>query len=137
MGRLRDVDGVAQSLFPVPPWEVRVEANNRNRLFPTITWGDRPMRNEDMRQITYLPDRNGLRGVGPLQMCGAAVSVAVESQEWAANFYAGNIPSIVGETDADMTEDEMKALKAQRLEEANNNLPKFVTNGLRPSGLHR
>ena len=127
----RDVDGAPMSLYPVPPWEITVEINDRNRLRPIIKWADRTIANEDIRQITNLPSDNGsLRGVGPLQLCGAAASVAVESQEWAANFYAGNIPSIIGETDADMSEDEMKALKAQWLEESNNNLPKFVTNGL-------
>ena len=39
--------------------------------------------------------RPPLRGTGPLQFCGAAISVAVEAQEWAANFYAeGGYPSV-------------------------------------------
>jgi HK97 family phage portal protein len=125
----RDVDGSPLSLYPVPPWEVRVSANERNRLRPTIEWGTRTIPNEDMRQITYLPSRDGLRGVGPLQECGAAVSVAVEAQEWAANFYSGSIPSIIGTTEQDMTEDELKAMDAQWNEKPPN-MPRWLTNGL-------
>ena len=46
------------------------------------------MPNRDMRQITYLRDSSSLRGVGPLQLCQAAISVSVEAQEFAANFDA-------------------------------------------------
>jgi HK97 family phage portal protein len=91
----RDGDGNALSLIVVPPWEVEIIENDQDRLRPTIKWLGREVRREDMRQITFLPDASGYRGVGPLQMCGAAVSVSVESQEWAANFYAsGGYPNI-------------------------------------------
>jgi HK97 family phage portal protein len=94
----RDGDGLPQSLIVVPPWEVTVD-DTEDRLTPKITWRQKDgkeivMPNRDMRQITLLPGTNG-RGVGPLQLCQAAVSVAVESQEWAANFYAeGGMPSL-------------------------------------------
>jgi HK97 family phage portal protein len=126
----RDIDNNPVSLFPVPPWEIVVEANPRDRLKPRITWLDREMDNDDMRQITYMPDRDGLRGVGPLQMCGAAVSVAVEAQEWAANFFSGSVPSIVGETEMDLTETEAKALDDQWAEKPGN-LPRWLPNGLK------
>lgn len=85
----RDSNDRPISLFNVPPWEVTVDSGT-NRLRPTIRWVDEEMDPRDMRQITFLPDpAGGLRGVGPLQLCGAAVSVAIESQEWAANYYAG------------------------------------------------
>lgn len=126
----RDNDGNPISLVPVPPWEVTVEANPRNRLEPFIKWADRDIANDDIRQITYMPDRGGLRGVGPLQMCGAAVSVAVEAQTWAANFYSGSIPSIVGMTDMDMSPDEAQALDEQWAEKPSN-LPRWLPNGIR------
>jgi len=67
-----------------------------------------------MRQITMAREPGTLRGIGPLQMCGAAISVAVEAQEWAANFFAaGGYPSVVLKSEVDMTEDEAAALKAQ------------------------
>jgi HK97 family phage portal protein len=125
----RDTDESAMSLYPVPPWEIVVEVNPRNRLRPIIKWAGREMRNEDMRQSVYMPD--GLRGKGPLQACGAAISVAVESQTWAANFFGSNIPSLIGETEQDMDPNEMKALKEQWLETEDANLPRFVTNGLK------
>lgn len=84
----RDGDGLASALVVVPAREIRVEENPNNRLRPTILWGDRIMPNEDMVQICYLQEPGELRGFGPLQMCGAAISVSVEAQEWAANFYA-------------------------------------------------
>ena len=123
------IDGSPMSLVPVPPWEIIVNRNDRDRLRPEIRWGDRVMPNDRMRQITYLPDHEGLRGVGPLQLCGAAVSVAVEAQEWAANFFTGSIPSIIGTTDQDMTEDELAQLDRQWNEKAPN-LPRWLTNGM-------
>ena len=125
----RDVDGAAMSLYPVPPWEVTVEQNDRNRLRPKITWLGREIPNEDMRHHMYLPDHSGLRGVGPLQLNGAAVSVAVEAQEWAANFFSGSLPSLVGTSQQDLSEDELKALDKQWLEKPPN-LPRWMTSGM-------
>jgi HK97 family phage portal protein len=84
----RDLDGSAMSIINAAPHEIVVEENTRDLRFPIIRWRGKKMPNEDMRQITYTREPGALRGQGPLQMCGAAVSVAVESQEWAANFYA-------------------------------------------------
>ena len=125
----RDIDGSAMSLYPIPPWEIVVDENERNRLQPIIKWLNRRMPNEDMIQHKYLPDVTGLRGIGPLQKMGAAVSVSVESQDWAANFFSGSIPSIVGTTEQDMTEDELKAMDRQWNEKPPNT-PRWLTNGL-------
>lgn len=122
------IDNSPMSLYPVPPWEITIEKNDRDRLRPTIKWSDREIRNEDIRQITYLPGRDG-RGAGPLQKCGAAVSVAVEAQEWAANFFSGSLPSVIGTTEQDMTSDELQAMDQQWLEKPSN-LPRWLTNGL-------
>jgi HK97 family phage portal protein len=125
----RDVDGAPMSLYPVPPWEITVAENDRDRMSPTITWGNRVIRNEDIRQITYLPSHDGLRGLGPLQLCGAAVSVTVEAQEWAANFYSGSLPSLIGTTDQDLSEGELKELDKQWLEKPPN-LVRWMTSGM-------
>jgi HK97 family phage portal protein len=95
----RDGLGLPISIIVVPPWEITLDPTN-DRLNPQITWNVQGksvvMDPLDMRQITYLPDPVTLRGLGPLQACGAAVSVAVESQAWAANFYAeGGYPSVL------------------------------------------
>jgi HK97 family phage portal protein len=90
----RDADGNAIALVNIPPEQISVSENSLNILRPTITWNgigagrQVKMANRDMIQGTYLRDGASLRGVGPLQLCGAAISVSVESQEWAANFYA-------------------------------------------------
>ena len=124
------IDGHALSLFPVPPWEITVAENDNNRLRPIIKWLDRTIPNEDMIHDFWFPDHSGLRGRGPLQMAGAAVSAAVEAQQWAANFFSGSIPSLIGTTEQDMTEDELQALDRQWNEKPPN-LPRWMTNGMK------
>jgi HK97 family phage portal protein len=126
----RDIDGNADALYPVPPWELTVTANQNDRLRPEIKWGSRVMRNEDMRQHMYLPGPDGLRGVGPLQLAGAAVSVAHEASHWAANFFSGNLPSLVGTTDQDLDETDLKALDAQWAEKQGNT-PRWLTQNMK------
>src|SRR5690606_20964634 len=109
--------------------EVTVEENTRNVLEPVIKWNNRQIRNEDMVQITYLPGTDG-RGKGPLQHAGAAVSVGVEASNWAANFFSGSVPSIVGETDLDLDETELLALDAQWVEKPAN-MPRWLTQGIK------
>jgi phage portal protein BeeE len=97
-----DGDGIASALINIPLNELRVEANPPNRLLPKYTWGDKSGTrysgaNPDGRfvHIKYpMTEPFALRGEGPLQLCGAANSVAVEAQDWAANFYGeGGYPS--------------------------------------------
>jgi len=123
------IDDTPMSLFPVPPWEVQVEQNDNNRLQPTIRWNDRIIPNRDMISDFWFPDHSGLRGVGPLQKAGAAVSVAVEAEEWAANFYGGSIPSMIGTTDEMLTPDELVQLDKQWLEKPPN-LPRWLGRGV-------
>lgn len=109
----RDKDGYASVLFPVPPYEVKVEETN-DPLRPRIIWRNRTMPNEDMVQVMLMPDPdNPRRGAGPLQLCGAAVSVAVEADEWAANFYSeGGYASIVLTPEVDFeSEDDAQKVK--------------------------
>ena len=105
----RDGAGFPIALVNIPPWEVQVQANPRNRLRPSYFWGD-PEKPGSISGTRYSPanpegafvhimyhrDITGLRGVGPLQMCGAAVSVAVEAQRWASNWFrGGGVPPII------------------------------------------
>ena len=90
----RDADGNAIAILNIPPEQILVTQNIQNLLRPIIQWTgvgaakQVTMRNEDMRQLTYIRDGSSLRGIGPLQLCGASVSVSVEAENWAANFYA-------------------------------------------------
>jgi len=126
----RDGAGLALSLFPVSPAEVTVSENPRDLRYPIIEWRGRKMPNEDMRQLTLTREPGALRGLGPLQACGAALSVTVEAQEWAANFFAsGGYPSVVLASEIELTEDEAGALKAQWTETPSN-MPKVTNPGL-------
>jgi phage portal protein BeeE len=90
-----DTDGMASALVNVPLNELQVQDNPSNRLLPSYTWGTKTGTrysganpNGRFVHVKYpIGEPFALRGEGPLQLCGAANSVAVESQEWAANFY--------------------------------------------------
>lgn len=126
----RDFDGQALSVLSVPPREVTVEEDPNDLRYPRITWRGRKMPNADMRQITLFREEGGLRGIGPLQLCGAAVSVAVEAQSWAATFFAGGgVPSVTLESDVDLSEDEADALAAKWAGKPSN-LPRVLTPSL-------
>jgi HK97 family phage portal protein len=123
----RDVDDQPMSVISVPPTEVLCEPNPNDPRYPIITWRGVKMPNRDMRQLTLLTDpANPLRGWGPLQACGAAISVAVEAQEWAANFFGeGGLPSIVLRSSINLTEDEAEKLRQQWVGRPNN-VPRVV-----------
>jgi HK97 family phage portal protein len=129
----RDIDGMPLSIINVNPTEVVVTEDPDDLRYPILKWRDRTMNREDFRQLVWAKDSGSLRGAGPLQMCGAAISVAVEAQEWAANFYAdGGLPSTIVKTRGDlaeMSEADMAALKAQ-WQEADHNTIRFIDDGI-------
>jgi HK97 family phage portal protein len=134
----RDGAGQALSLINMPPHEVTIEENERDLRYPIVKWRDRPIPNEDFRQLVYSREPGQLRGVGPLQMCGAAISVAVEAQLWASNFFSsGGVPPLViksaveldGSTDPDTGLSEAQALKAAWMA-GDNNVPKVIDPGI-------
>jgi phage portal protein BeeE len=99
-----DAAGFATSLVVVPLPELQVDENQNNRLMPRYTWGTKTgtrysgaNREGRFVHIKYPgTEPFALRGSGPLQICGAAVSVSVEAQDWAADFYAdGGNPSLL------------------------------------------
>lgn len=140
----RDNDGLASALRVVNPAEVTFEEDPKDLRYPKIMWRGNRMRNEDIRQITLLQELGSLRGYGPLQVCGAAISVSVEAQEWAANFFAsGGVPSVVikaagllgGDPDPDaddfdVTDTDTWDTEAARLRNAwisgSSNMPKVI-----------
>ncbi len=115
----RDTDGQPAALVNVPLRELRVQMNWNDRRRPFYFWGQL----EGTRYSPANPTGNfvhvfypigepyALRGLGPLQLCNAAMSVAVEAQEWAANFYGkGGYPREVikhaGELDPTRRDDQ-------------------------------
>jgi len=138
----RSSAGQPTALVVVPAPELNVEHNARNRLFPIYTWGPRDGNLQrgtrfgpanpagEFIHVTYLREPGALRGIGPLQMAGAASSVSVEAQEWAANFYAsGGYPSILLRSAVQLTEDEAGALKAQWVGTPSN-MPRITDPGI-------
>ncbi|HZD67750.1 MAG TPA: phage portal protein [Actinomycetes bacterium] len=123
---VRDSDMAPMALVVVPPWEVDIKPNPGDRFSPIITWLGIRRDPRDMRQLTYLPSSDGLHGVGPLQLSLAAASVAIEADAWAANFFSGSLPSLIGKLDQELDETELKALDKQWLEK-DNNLPRWLT----------
>lgn len=116
-----DGSGRPAALVVVPLHELTVEENADNRLRPTYRWGDVTSTRyspatPDGRfvHVVFARDPGDLRGSGPLQLTRTAVSVAVESQEWAANFYAVGGPGTTELHSAEELEDwETADLKAQ------------------------
>jgi HK97 family phage portal protein len=120
----RDNDGLASALVVVPLRELTIEQNPRDRLRAEYRWGNGTGSVTSTRwspanpsgrfvHVTYLAEPGDLRGRGPLQLAQAAVSVSVESQQWAANFYArGGYPSVMLHS-----EDELEDVDAQSLKE--------------------
>lgn len=126
----RDGYGTPLSLYPMPAQEVFVTINDRDLLRPDIRWRDQKMPNEDVVQTIQSREPGDLRGSGPLQRCGAAVSVAVESAEWAANFFGGGgLPSILIKSAVALTETEAQALKTQWYETPSN-VPRVIDPGI-------
>lgn len=121
----RDGDGLASALVVVPLRELTVEPNQTDRRRPRYIWGTASDRivstrwtpsNPTGRLVhVFLNEEPGkLRGDGPLQRAGAAVSVSVESQNWARGFYAaGGYPSINLHSEEEMSDDEAAAARNQ------------------------
>jgi len=136
----RDIDDSPLSVIRIAPWEIKVEQTG-DRLRPRIFWGTREMKLRDLRHGTFLPDPNSLtgpwqRGVGPLQLCGAAISVQVESDQWAANFFGedGGYPSLVIKAASELTEDEDGNSEADTLRDQfmskPHNTPRVIDQGI-------
>jgi phage portal protein BeeE len=93
----RDSDNLATALVNVPLNELQVQDNSDNRRFPKYRWG----KVESTRYSPANPSGQfvhkkypigepyALRGEGPLQLGQIAISISVEAQIWAANFYGG------------------------------------------------
>lgn len=142
----RDSDGNPMSLILVPPHEIVVREDPNDLRYPIIEWRGKRMPNRDMIQDTFAEDPDyPFRGVGPLQLCGVAVSVTVEAEEWAANFYSsgghpslliksaqplGTNPEILELTDDEVSEAELARSEAELIRnqwvDKPNNVPRVI-----------
>jgi HK97 family phage portal protein len=108
--RKRDAAGFASSLLPVAPYSM----SSTNWNGETLDWisidsqgRQVAVAREDVVHIPLLRDPETGRGVGPLQRCGAAVTVAVEADNWARRWFVGGMPSLY--LDSAMPIDELEA----------------------------
>jgi HK97 family phage portal protein len=112
----RDSDGLPLSVLNIPPAELNGRYEDpRDELLHRVTWDWRgtPVPSSSIVQIVFAQEDGSPRGVGPLQLCGAAVTVARESLEWAANYYGGGgIPSVLLSPRVPITEDEAGVIRA-------------------------
>jgi HK97 family phage portal protein len=109
-------DNRARKLMILPPAEVMVNWDTRVPFLRTYKWRNMELDPQDVIHGFFARDPWGLRGFGPLQLCGAALSAAVEAEEWAARFFSeGGAPATIGEVPGRLTATEAQRLKDQYL----------------------
>ena len=117
----RDDEGLARGLLLLPPGEVVVTWNENLNLVREYKWRNKDIPADDIEHGFFVREPGGLRGFGPLQMCGAAVSVAVEADEWASRFFGrGGVPSVVLQTAANLSAEDSDRLVTRWLERQSN-----------------
>lgn len=117
----RDDDGLARKFLLLPTHEVTVSWNQRLPIVRDYVWRGEKIDTDDIEHGTFFRMPGALRGVGPLQLCGAALSAAYEADAWAARFFArGGVPSVQLKTDAALSPQESSDLVDQWLERAGN-----------------
>lgn len=107
----RDPDGLAISLRVTNPIEWAITWDDRKwaRLY---RWRNQEIPARDVVHGTFLRDLGAARGMGPLQVCGAAIYVAQAADEWAARFFSSSgAPQMVLEHPDALDEDEAQTLK--------------------------
>ena len=128
----RDDEGMARGMLLLPPHEVNVEWDEKFPLIRTYKWRNREIPTDDIEHGFLSREPGGLRGIGPLQACGAALSAAVEADEWAARFFdRGGVPSVVLKSPVNLSEGDSARLVTQWLERESNEV-RVASGGLSP-----
>lgn len=131
----RDFDGFPLDIVPVVPESIKSEWDGLEYQWFREVQGRRiPYNSRDVTHVTLLRDATTGRGMGPLQLCGAALTVAEEADRWASRFFSGGgNPSVYLESEAPLSQDEADAIKLAWLRDPPN-MPK-VGHGLKPDTL--
>lgn len=128
----RDDDGLARRFLLLPLNEVQVSWNKTIPILRDYQWRGQDIPRDDIEHGFFSREPGALRGQGPLQLCGAALSVAVEADEWAARFFKrGGAPSTVLVNPGNMNPEDARALKAQWLETEGNEV-RIASGGIKP-----
>lgn len=111
-----DADEAALTILNLPLAEVQVDWDER-QLERTYTWRGRALDAARVRHIRLFDIPGELRGLGPLQLMGAALSVAAEADEWAARYFGeGGLTAVHLHSEAKLTDAEADAIKARWIE---------------------
>jgi HK97 family phage portal protein len=124
--RKRDAADFASELLPVAPYSMQSTDWDGESLTWTSTDAQGRQVQQDSRnvvQICLLRDPATGRGMGPLQTCGAAVTVSVEADNWARRWFVGGMPSLYLDSAMPIDEAEATTIKDQWLADPPN-LPK-------------
>lgn len=107
-----DADGEPLSILNLPTHEVTVEWADESQLVKSWSWRGRRLAPDRVRHVPYICPPGELRGVGPLQLTGAAVSAAVEADEWAARYFGeSGLTSTHLHSEAKLTDKEADTIK--------------------------
>jgi HK97 family phage portal protein len=123
-------DGAPASVIPVPPESMQSDYNGVEHTWYSYRKDGKRYDYDprDVRQVTLLTDPATGRGLGPLQLCGAALNVAVEADRWAARYFAGGgMPSVFLSATGILAGDEPDRIKEQWLRDPPN-MPKVASN---------
>lgn len=105
-----DNERVPLSILNLPIHECQIEWDAR-KIERVVKWRGRELERERVRVIRLDAVPGEAWGSGPLQRTGAAVSAAVEADEWAARFFAENgVTATHLHSQAKLTSDEADAI---------------------------
>jgi phage portal protein BeeE len=124
----RDEFGMARRVLNLPLGQVHVTKDSRFPLMLQYRYGDVEIPASDIYHGTVFREPGSDRGLGPLQLCGAALSAAVEADQWAARFFKrGGAPSVNLDSPVKMTASESENAVEQWLKREGNEVR--VTSG--------
>ena len=123
----RDLDRQALSLVNAPPGQIQVDWSNERLGRRAYSWNGHDLDPRDVVHGTFATEAGALRGVGPLQICGAALSVAAEADAFAASYFAGGgVPPIVLVPKAPISPDDAEAIQTRWIERAVPGMPRVA-----------
>jgi HK97 family phage portal protein len=111
-----DTDGEVLSLLNLPLNEVVVDWDE-NRWARKYTWRNKEIPSSRITHIRKAAEPGEARGVGPFQLCGAALSAAAEADDWAARYFAENgVTAVHLHSEAKLTDAEADTIRRRWIE---------------------